>query len=262
MIPVAFIEHWRQHAPWPQSHQVEQDLVISRALVELFGDPFLRARLVFRGGTALYKLHLTAARYSEDIDLVQSVPEPIGPTLSAVRALLDAWLGEPKREFSEGRVTLTYRFLAQEEPVVRLRLKIEINTREQFSVFGLEERPFSVRSPWYSGEAAIATYSLDEMMGTKLRALYQRKKGRDLFDLWDALARGNINPERVLFAFQQYMAREGHKVRRSEFERNLEQKLGDPRYLSDVGPLLAAHTRWEPDEAMAVVREQLIGALS
>ena len=128
MIPVGYIDHWRQHAPWPQSHPVEQDLVISRALVELFGDPTLRARLVFRGGTALYKLHLVAARYSEDIDLVQAAPEPIGPTLNLVRAHMDGWLGEPKREFSEDRVTLTYRFLAQEEPVVRLRLKIEINT--------------------------------------------------------------------------------------------------------------------------------------
>jgi predicted nucleotidyltransferase component of viral defense system len=36
---------------------VEQDLIISRALVELFGDHFLRGELRFRGGTALNKLH-------------------------------------------------------------------------------------------------------------------------------------------------------------------------------------------------------------
>lgn len=71
--------------------------MISRALVEIFRVPHLAQRLAFRGGTALFKLHLTpAARYSEDIDLVQIAPEPIGETLDAVRAVLDPWLGEPR----------------------------------------------------------------------------------------------------------------------------------------------------------------------
>lgn len=47
---------------------VEQDLVISRALAEIYAVPEIAERLAFRGGTALYKLYLRpAARYSEDI---------------------------------------------------------------------------------------------------------------------------------------------------------------------------------------------------
>jgi predicted nucleotidyltransferase component of viral defense system len=38
--------------------QVEQDLVISRALVELFSKDRIADALAFRGGTALYKLYL------------------------------------------------------------------------------------------------------------------------------------------------------------------------------------------------------------
>ena len=38
-------------------------------------------------------------------------------------------------------------------------------------------------SRWFTGAAKVLTYDLDELLGTKLRALYQRKKGRDLFDL-------------------------------------------------------------------------------
>lgn len=73
MIPKDFITEWRAHAPWVSDRQVEQDLVISRALVELFSRPTIANALAFRGGTALYKLHLRpAARYSEDIDLVQT----------------------------------------------------------------------------------------------------------------------------------------------------------------------------------------------
>ena len=72
MIPRDYITEWRVEAPWVQDSQVEQDLVISRALVEIFSHPLLSESLAFRGGTALYKLHIRpAARYSEDIDLVQ-----------------------------------------------------------------------------------------------------------------------------------------------------------------------------------------------
>jgi hypothetical protein len=80
VIPRDHILEWRARAPWPQDIQVEQDLVISRALVEIFSDRFLHDALAFRGGTALYKLHLPAARYSEDIDLVQTKAMPAGPT--------------------------------------------------------------------------------------------------------------------------------------------------------------------------------------
>ena len=86
MIPRDYITSWRIHAPWASDAQVEQDLVVSRALVELFGVPDLAGALAFRGGTALYKLHLTPPpRYSEDIDLVQIRAEPIGDTLNQMR---------------------------------------------------------------------------------------------------------------------------------------------------------------------------------
>ena len=98
MIPRDYVTRWRAHAPWAIDAQVEQDLVISRALVELFRIPGVAGRLAFRGGTALYKLHVTPPpRYSEDIDLVQVVPEPIGGTLDRMRSVLDPWLGKPLR---------------------------------------------------------------------------------------------------------------------------------------------------------------------
>ena len=65
MIPKAYIDEWSEYAPWQQNFQVEQDMVIERALIEIFSDPFLNKRLVFRGGTALYKLFLKPqSRYS------------------------------------------------------------------------------------------------------------------------------------------------------------------------------------------------------
>ena len=94
MIPSDFVTEWRSNAPWVENAQVEQDLVISKALVEIFSHPVLHEALAFRGGTALYKLHLSpAARYSEDIDLVQVKAEPAGPIMDALHEVLDPWLG-------------------------------------------------------------------------------------------------------------------------------------------------------------------------
>ncbi len=144
---MAAITHWRRRCPWPQDVQVEQDLILSRALVEIFHEPVPASCLLLRGGTALAKLHRgTRVRYSEDLDFVQKSPGPIGPVLTGVRRRLDPWLGEPRRSFGEGRVTVRYRFLSEVSPVVPLRLKIEINTREHFTVLGPLRVPFEVRS--------------------------------------------------------------------------------------------------------------------
>ena len=97
MIPMGNITAWGNIAPWAELRQIEQDLIICRALVELFSDDFLKNELRFRGGTALNKLHFPKAiRYSEDIDLVRTTAGPIGPILNRIRAdpRTMAWPGE------------------------------------------------------------------------------------------------------------------------------------------------------------------------
>src|ERR1700710_2127049 len=103
MIPRDFITSWRAEGPWGQDIQVEQDLIICRALVELFSNPVLAQSLAFRGGTALYKLYIKPpARYSEDIDLVQMRPEPAGAVMESLRSVLDPWLGAPRWKQQKG----------------------------------------------------------------------------------------------------------------------------------------------------------------
>lgn len=262
MIPRDYITEWRSHAPWVQDFQVEQDLVISRALIEIFSHPLLHSALAFRGGTALYKLHLKPApRYSEDIDLVQTRAEPAGPMMHTLRGVLDPWLGKPRYKQTEGRVTFVYRFDSEDLPAVPLRLKVEVNTREHFSVFGLKEVPFRVRSRWFEGSCSINSYDLDELLGTKLRALFQRKQGRDLFDLAVALADDKVSAERIVTAFLKYLDYEGHRVTRAQFEENIALKMEDPAFLADISPLLAADYIWNPAEAAAVVSSALIERL-
>lgn len=78
MIPQYCITAWRQKAEWIEDFQIEQDLILSRALVNLYSLPLIYDNFAFRVGTALNKLYIhDGARYSEDIDLVQIRPEPI-----------------------------------------------------------------------------------------------------------------------------------------------------------------------------------------
>jgi len=262
LIPFDFITEWRQHAPWVTDVQVEQDLILSRALVEIFRQDEASKSLAFRGGTALYKLFLKPApRYSEDIDLVQVEAGAIRPCLEAVRAALDPWLGGPQYRTKHNGTTLVYRVQSEGSPSLPIRLKIEINTREHFSVLGFRDMGFSINSRWFSGESSIQTYELDELMGTKLRALYQRKKGRDLFDLWIASQQESLDEDRIVECFQRYLQEAGLAVTRAEFEANLSEKLDDPRFLGDIAPLLAPHQVWEMDAAASYLRKSLLTRL-
>jgi len=236
-------------------------LIICRALVEIFNHDDIYPNLAFRGGTALFKLYLDPVRYSEDIDLVQVREGPIGPVMDGIREVLDPWLGNPSRNQTEGRVTLRYRF--DSEDGLPLRLKVEIATREHFSVYGYKTYPFSVESRWFNGSAEIWTYEIEELLGTKLRALYQRKKGRDLFDLWYAFKSGDIalDPARVVESFLKYMEYGEHTISRALFEKNLIENKEDLEFKKDIEPLLTSEGEWDFDESFDFVMDSLISRL-
>ena len=259
MIPRANITAWRASAPWPDNSQVEQDLLLSRALVAMYEQPAVAEQATFRGGTALHKLFFDpAGRYSEDVDLVQRDAGPIGELVDAIRAALDPWLGKPSWKQGKGRFTLYYRFETTFVPVVRMRLKVEINTREHFSVLGLQRREYQVSNPWFSGRAEIATYSFAEVLGTKMRALYQRKKGRDLFDLWLALTGQDVDPDEIVRCFTEYMAFGETPATRAQFEANMAGKLDDALFVDDIAPLLRPGMNYDIRTAWETVHEALV----
>lgn len=260
MIPQRYILEWQQIAPWTNDAQVEQDLVISRALVEIFQSPLLQRSLAFRGGTALHKLYISPqVRYSEDIDLVQITSEPIKPILVELRKCL-SFLGT-KRVVKQHihNNTIVYRFESEIPPIVPLRLKIEINTREHFNVLGLHKFPFSVVNEWFTGEAELTTYSLEELLGTKLRALYQRRKGRDLFDLYWALTNCLVEDDKLLACYKEYMTFVVDKVpTQKQVLQNLEEKMQDNEFLSDMQAIIRPGIDYTEEEAWKVVRARLI----
>lgn len=243
MIPAMNIVAWGQSVPWVEQRQVEQDLIISRALIEMFGHPFLREQLRFRGGTALNKLHFPRLlRYSEDIDLVRTASGPIGPVLDAVRAVLEPWMGHAQFDQSPVAPKLRFRMPAEDQSSpAPIRVKIEINTRETTAYDPPRIVPFTVQNPWFTGAADIATFSKEEMLATKLRALLQRDKGRDLLDLAHASnVFEDLDAARTVACFGQYLAASGHAISRAQAEERMFAKLENAAFLADVRPLLAA----------------------
>ena len=262
MIDRKSIMQWGETHPWNNKAFVEQDLVICRALVAIYSDPFLSHALAFRGGTALHKLFLAPqVRYSEDIDLVQVEPGPIKPIVESLDNVL-AWL--PRKSFDNRRFGFRMRFRYDSEipPVETMRLKVEVNTYEHFTELGYVAVPFAMENPWFSGECQIRTYTINEHLGTKLRALYQRKKGRDLFDMQYALHNADLDVEAVIRCWRRYMMQGGKPAPTAdEFVANLHGKLDMNDYCSDVNLMLRPGTSFDVNKAFDEVRKAIIEKL-
>ncbi len=84
------------------------------------------------------------------------------------------------------------------------------------------------------------TYEVEELLGTKMRALFQRRKGRDLFDLAMALQHfPKLDLTKTIHCFHKYMEHGKTPVSQAQFEANLALKLADAAFRADVRPLLA-----------------------
>lgn len=259
MINGSYIVQWSAEHPWVKDSYVEQDLVISRALVSIYSDAFLAENLAFRGGTAIHKLYLSPQlRYSEDIDLVQIKPGPIKPIVERLDKVM-SWL--PNKSFEARRFGFRQKFRFQSEglPYEPLRLKIEVNTFEHYSELGYVEMPFAVTNPWFTGAGKLTTYSINELFGSKLRAIYQRKKGRDLFDMNLALEHNLLETDSVIRCWRRFMlASCNHIPTAKEFILNMEAKLNDQSYRSDTLEILRPGTSFDPDTAWRTLREKVI----
>lgn len=262
MIFEQAILHWKNHAPWRDDVQVEQDLLLTVLLAEIYSDPFLLDHLAFRGGTCLNKLFWPKpTRYSEDLDFVQVKPGKIGPIVNALRQKLDSLFElEPHWETRRNGFRIYYRFSPEMRTGNTQQVKIEINTREHFSLEGYQQKELRFDSPWKSGAVNITTFSLHELLATKIRALYQRRKGRDLFDLWKS---SSLAPhwEQVVPLFLEYMRREQNQIFENSFRENFQHKLKDSRFREDMTGLLSLEEDYDMEQAAQFVETEIISRL-
>ncbi|HMZ76193.1 MAG TPA: nucleotidyl transferase AbiEii/AbiGii toxin family protein [Rhodocyclaceae bacterium] len=277
MIQQSHLTAWQSHAPWPRRSQIEQDLRLSRGVAAIFADPLLGEYLAMRGGTVLHKAHLApAARYSEDIDLVlvktmdadtldRHLRRVLAPVLGqpADSLIADAWLSI-RNVLRPSRILRTaYRFvplgLRREETI-----KVEVNLNESASLYPLVGVELDTLDD--DGDVVRATarsYDINEMLGTKTRALMQREQGRDLFDLFHAwqLSEAGATPYAVdgakaMEAFAWYLEKEGAHMDADEANTQLAERLRKRAFRRDMDTLLRPSLpRFDVDAAAAVVRE-------
>lgn len=227
---------------------------MSRSICAIAADPYLGSELVFRGGTALHKLQLERPwRYSEDLDYIRTSATGIAQLTRALTDLGQALDFEVRTRISE-QPKVYWRTTSDDG--VPIRIKIEINTHERSPVLPLIQVEHGVNTTWWSGTARVATFEPTELVATKIRALYQRSKGRDLFDLWLALTHLSLNPDDILSAFEPYRP-EGLTARIAEA--NLARKLADPMFLHDLDPLVSEWpTGYSPGQAAELITTQLL----
>lgn len=250
---------------------VEQDFLICQAVAAIFEDKFLKGQVAMRGGTVLHKAHLApASRYSEDIDLVLMGDRPAGHIKKALTRVLKPLLGAPAESiFTDIRVTVrnlvakstiirsTYTYDPAGNDAALAHLKVEVNTSENKSLFPLV--PVKVRVPEPSGgvrDVDVVSYDLDEMLGTKLRALLQREHGRDLYDIvraWEVAqvpgAVSKVDPVRVGKAFRFYMEQEGSAFEATKIQAELARRMMSHKFLNDMSGYLAAGATYSPETA-------------
>lgn len=250
MIGQSAVIGWRSKVPWRSDLQVEQDLILHAMIQAIYSDPFLQKKLALRGGTCLNKfIWVSPVRYSEDLDFVQITPGKIGPTADHIRKILsDIFDEDAKSEVKGGSFKLYYSFTPEDNPEHKQRIKIEINTREQFALDGYKKIRIELDSLWKAGEAIVTTFSTEELFATKLRALYQRCKGRDLFDLWMS-QKIRPNYKKIVDLFLQYMQHNKKKIHRDLLILNLDEKMKDQSFIDDVNSLLVHGTDYDPTVA-------------
>jgi predicted nucleotidyltransferase component of viral defense system len=239
VIARAYLSEWASRAPWSEETQIEQDLLLSRLMVEIASDEVLGPELAMRGGTCLHKLYLdTPLRYSEDLDYVRSTSTGIKPFTQALGEIADRLGLTVSNRQRSGQMVHVYFDAEPTAGVGRIRIKIEMNIAEIESFLPRITHPYIVESRWWSGQAEVPTFEIDELMSTKLRALYQRRKGRDLFDLWLGLTVLDADPDRIVAGFEHYMREAAFSY--PELRENLAAKLGAPGFEHDLDTLVAS----------------------
>lgn len=261
MVPRNAIVEWARKYPWQRNEQVEQDLIISRALVAIFSDPLLSELLAFKGGTAIHKLYFeNQPRYSEDIDLVQTSPGPIKPILERLGEVL-RWLPRKTIEMRRYGVRMRFRFDSEME-AVPLRLKVEINTYEHFTTLGYRNVNFAVVNQWFDGRCILRTFTLEEMLASKINAIYERRKGRDLFDLDYALQNRDVDVDSIFKSWLEYRRLKNEEVPSWRgYVQNMEEKLQLDEYRFEVLPLLRNGVEYDPVSAWRRIRQCFIDRL-
>lgn len=187
MIPLPEIQaRHAQRRNW-SLHNVEQDMILDRLVVEIANDAYLSEALVLKGGTCLHKLWLAEPwRYSKDLDFERTDDTPMGPVFDGLRAAGQRAGFTAKARTSPGELLshVVYRgAFADGEP---MRISIDVPTSPPATPARSAKRSLTVQDSGYTDAADVPVVTPAEIIASKAAAIFGRMQPRDAFDVWVA----------------------------------------------------------------------------
>lgn len=239
MIPRQALTSWSRQTPWGPDEQIAQDLFLCAVAVEVALDAILAGALAWRGGTCLHRLHLpTPYRYSEDLDYVLlrggATYAQMTASLRVIADRLGAVMSAPERS----PIRYVTHFEIGAAGLARpISIKLEINSADAEPALDLVAVPLAVHAlGWRDAEGAPLTYQVPELLGTKFRAISERKKGRDLWDIYHATSRLRVADAPLAACAAHYL--KYHDIMPSDFRQRLAANLLDPAFRQDMDTLI------------------------
>ncbi|MCI0627225.1 MAG: nucleotidyl transferase AbiEii/AbiGii toxin family protein [Acidobacteria bacterium] len=194
---------------------VEKDYVLGWLLAGIYNHPELSEKWIFKGGTCLKKCFFETYRFSEDLDFTLLENEHLNQTfLLKIFSEIAEWIYDVSgielpvsglrfelftnpRGQNQGEGRVGYRGPLQNRGDLP-RIKLDLTTDERLV------RPPVVRNVHHPYSDApengvhARSYCYEEIFAEKLRALAERERPRDLYDVIHLYRRIDGNTERVL----------------------------------------------------------------
>ncbi|MFG0260747.1 MAG: nucleotidyl transferase AbiEii/AbiGii toxin family protein [Phycisphaerales bacterium JB041] len=195
---------------WGLSEEViEKDYVLGWLLWAIGTDPELSEQWAFKGGTCLKKCYLETYRFSEDLDFTVVPGGPIAPeeVEPILRRLLDRagqesgidFLSTPPRlkaggggNFTQGRIY----YVGPRRTPTPARVKLDLSASEVIArptVLRPISHPYPDTLP---GQGTVRCYAFEEVFAEKIRAMGERGRPRDLYDIVNLFRREDLHGQR------------------------------------------------------------------
>lgn len=234
MIPREALSHWDDVVPWDDSSLVEQDLALTRLILDIANHPTLFDKLSLKGGTCLHKLWLPEPwRYSEDLDYNRIVSSDPLEIINSLREVASD-TGFSDTIFKQNKLFLHLWLLDALKDGQEFRVKIDIQREIKPDSSAYQYRQLVIDSPWYNNRASVRANTAEDIIASKVLASFQRARPRDLFDMWAAIKAGIVTYADVASRFASYRPDNPERWNTGKAARNLVAKLSDHSYIAEL----------------------------
>ena len=251
------VKVWADEQGLPDLLFAELDYRLVKTLEALYSDDFLSKRLCMKGGTAINKLYLAeTSRLSVDLDFNHlGSKEEVQKEKRAVRELIMELLKKQDNSYDVhyerpyGLTRIKARYKTVGVPIQNF--KIEISHVERFPIISPLKK--KIKTP--DGLADVVTYTLEELTATKLRALLERFKGRDIYDLF-FISQLKPDPTVIRKMFLYYFYRSRKVFNPNVHYKSLVRRYESGNYADDVSAFVKPTVTFDLNTAAKEVISQ------